>query len=263
MKPVNIKSGYTDSLAQKRRARVLLKLILFILMALVVLAAIIYILFFSKVLEVRSITLNGLTQIDSSEIQSQIDERLNQKIFKLIPRKNNLLFLNSDKFKNEILAKYPVLNSMEIKKDIPHDLTFNFTERTALGVWCFKQNCFYFDANGNTWGQAIRSSGFLITVIGDNRDLEEPKIDKEYLEAIKIFLNKEITAPVKGINISADSFRDFKVLTSESYYLMFSLDSDIKKQLELLNIFLNEKKGKGQFQPQYIDLRIDGRVYYK
>ena len=260
MKPANIKSGYTDNLARQRRARILFKLMILVAISLIILVGIIYFLFFSKVLEVKSITLNGLVQANSGELNTQIEERLNQKIFRFIPRRSNLILINQADLKGEILSKYPVLKSLEIKNDYPHGLIFNFTERIALGVWCFKENCFYFDNEGNAWGGAARSSGFLITVVEDQRNLEEQKIEKEYLEAIKIFLvGEEPPLKIKNIIIE-DSFRDFKVMLGD-YYLLFALDSDIKKQLEILDIFLNEK-GIG-FRPQYIDMRIDGRIYYK
>jgi len=261
MKPANIKSGYTDNLARQRRARILLKLGLISIILIVSFAGVIYLLFFSKVLDVRSVTLNGLAQVDSTELQNKINDRLSQKIFRLIPRKNNIALISSYNFENEILDIYPVLKSLKISRNWPHELIFDFVERTALGVWCFKQDCAYFDIDGNTWGQAAKSSGFLITTIEDNRDINSNKIDKEYLEALKIFLTKESPILIRNVVIDKNSFRDFKILTDKNYFLLFSIDSNIKKQLEMLEIFLNEKGVN--FKPQYIDLRIDGRIYYK
>src|SRR3989344_9707089 len=70
---------------------------------LLMLAGVIYLLFFSKVLDVRSVTLNGLAQVDSTELQNKINDRLSQKIFRLIPRKNNIALISSYNFENEIL----------------------------------------------------------------------------------------------------------------------------------------------------------------
>ena len=51
------------------------------------------------------------------------------------------------------------------------------------------------------------------------------------------------------------------------YYIIFSTDSDIKNQLDVLKIFLNDKTNNsapvGGFHPQYIDLRIENKIYYK
>jgi len=72
---------------------------------------------------------------------------------------------------------------------------------------------------------------------------------------MNIFINK-FTIPDKFIS-------DFSAFTSNGYELLFSTDSDVNKQLEVLEIFLAEKKDDPDFKPQYIDLRINGRVYYK
>ena len=63
--------------------------------------------------------------------------------------------------------------------------------------------------------------------------------------------------------IPENSFDEFRVYTDRGFYLIFSLDSNIKNQTDVLRIFLDEKSKDPNFNPQYLDLRIDGRIYYK
>jgi len=266
MHPYNIKSGYTDTLARQRRARFVVKAIIFLVLIVFVCGGAIYLLFFSRFLDLRSMTLNGLDTLSSGEVRTEIDKTLNSKIFGYLPRRNSVLFINSNKLRGYLLSQFPVLQSVEIKKNFPHELAINFLERKAVGVWCYKGgNCQYFDSDGNVWGQVIKSSGFLMVIVDDQRNTDTKQIDKDYLLAVKTFLDNPKLLPfsVKDIILAQDSFRDYIVNTSAGYPLYFSLDSNIIDQVKVLNIFLENKGKDGNFNPQYIDLRINGRVYYK
>ena len=266
MRPANIKSNYSDNLAQKRRARVVFKLVLLLLLVLVVLGVIVYLLFFSGLMDLRSISLNGLDTVESDEIKGQIDQVLDNKFFGYISRRDNIFLMSSANLQDYLLSQFPILKSVEVKKNLPHELVFNFQERKTVGIWCFGgRDCVYFDIDGNTWGSAAKSSGFLISSVDDQRGLEGKTIDKEYFEQIKIFLedSKDLHFVSGDIIIPQDSFRDFKVNSSSGYPILFSLDSNIPAQLKVLGIFLDNKQKEASFSPQYIDLRIDGRAYYK
>lgn len=267
MHPYNIKSGYIDTLAHKRRVRFLFKIIIFLVIVIFAGAGAIYLLFFSKFLDLRSVTLIGLNSLNSEEIKRNVDNRLNDdKIFGYISRKNNILFLNFESIKAELLSSFPILKSAEIEKKFPHGVIFNFQERIAIGAWCFKGgDCRYFDIDGNSWGRAAKSSGFLMASVDDLRKLDDKEIDKEYFEAMKIFFKGFGDLPfISGeIIISENAFRDFSVYSADGYPILFSLDTDITGQLKILDVFLSNKKKEADFTPKYIDLRINGKVYYK
>lgn len=266
MHPHSIKSNYTDTLARKRRAKVFVGMIIFAVATIGMSGGLIYLFFFSKFFDLRSIALNGLTSLNSEQVNNIINLNLDSKIFHYIPRKNNILSLDTAEIRNNLLAKFPILKSVDIKRKYPHELVFNFQERTAVGIWCFGgDNCQYFDSDGNTWGIAIKSSGFLMLSVDDKRNRDDNKIDVEYFKAIKIFIDhpKDLHFILSDIIIDQASFRDFKVNSSEGYPILFSLDSNIAEQIRILGIFLQNKEKESEFKPQYIDLRIDGRVYYK
>ena len=264
MKPTNIKSKYTDDLTRQKRVRFLIKAGLISLAVLASIGTIFYFIFFHGTVDIKIITLEGLNTVDSQEIKNQITQKFEQKYFNYIPHKNNLYFLNTEKLKFEILSKYTILESIDVEKKMPHEIIFKFRERAAIGVWCFGDDCVYFDKDAITWGPAIRSSGFLLITVEDQRKPENREIDSEYFQAVKLLSDKNLKLPIiiKGITIPENSFRDFRANTSAGYDILFSLDSDILQQLEVLKIFLKDEKNLAII-PQQIDLRINGRVYYK
>lgn len=266
LRPANIKGQYSDNLVRQKRVRFILNSIFVLSLIILAGAGLIYMSFFAGLLDLRAININGLKTLNSNELRGRIDNIVNNKFFGFIPSKNNILFLDADNIKTDLLSKFSVLKSVELKTQLPHKLIFDFQEREVAGIWCFVgADCLYFDFNGASWGNAAKSTGYLMISVDDRRNLDTKAIDREYFEAIKIFFKGSDDLPfIPGeIIIPENAFRDFSVHSADGYPILFSLDTDITGQLKVLGIFLSDKKKEDNFTPKYIDLRIDGRVYYK
>ena len=273
MRSVNIKKlKYKDEVASRHRRFFILKIVVMVFLTIAVVAGLIYLLFFSRMFDVREVSFNGLDTVSSDEFKEKINEKLNQKILKYLPRKNNIFFVNTGSFEKEFASAYPVFKSVDIQKKLFHGLILNFLERKPAGVWCFKDVCSYFDEEKVLWGQPAKSSGFIFLTIEDDRQTDKKQIDDDFFKPI-MAVAKSMSGEIKNVIIPAGSFNEFRVYTAD-YYIIFTTDSDIQNQLDILKIFMDEKiknspsagampDGRQGFQPQYIDLRIDGRVYYK
>ena len=265
MRPAQVNTiKYKDNLAEKRRKVYLLKTLFFVGLAIVIVGLLLYLFFFSGLLEIKEISVNGLNKVDKEKFDDNLNERLDSRWLGYVENQKNVVFFDSDAFKAEVLSAFPEIKEVSINKNPPHSLDINVTERITAGIWCFEDNCKYFDAEGNTWGETAKSSGFLILSVEDlrrdSKDIDmgllgEMILISEHLKEIDIFVNKFI--------IPENYIGDFDVLTSKDYKLIFSIDSDIEEQLEILDIFLAEKQKEPEFKPQYIDLRINGRIYFK
>ena len=258
---------YADNIARKKRRHFFLKFLLGLSLLILGMVAIIYGAFFSTLLQITEVKIEGLKNLKYEEIYPIIDTSLNQKIFELIPIKpqRNILFFSDDLIKNSILDQFPIVKEFTVKKNYPHEIIAYITERTTMGTWCFGQECNYFDSEGILWGKALKSSGSLLLLVDDLRiHSDRPKkIDHLYLEGIKKALaglsNLKIQ-PIK-VEIPADSIDDIRIYTVNNFYVLFSMGSDIDKQLRVLKIFLENQDGN--FRPDYIDVGIEGRAYYK
>jgi cell division septal protein FtsQ len=266
MRPVNIKKlNYKDEVARRNRRIFILRIVVMVLGTIAVIMGIIYLLFFSRMFDVREVSFNGLDTVSSDKFRLKIDENLNEKILKFLPRRNNIFFVNTGNFEKEFASEYPIFKSVNIQRKLLHGLVLDFLERKPAGIWCFNPpvggDCSYFDDDKVLWGQPAKSSGFIFLTIEDRRETTDKKIDEDFFKPITRVV-KSMTGEIKNIIIPADSFNEFRVYTTD-YYIIFITDSDIQNQLDTLKIFMNEKNKDSNFHPQYIDLRIDGRVYYK
>lgn len=258
---------YSDNLAHKKRRRFFIQLSIIGAVTISIIGFAIYGSFYSGWFDVRSISITGFKATNESQLLETIHSTLsNQKILLIGDRYGkNIYLLNSSLIKENILAQYPTIKEVKINKNYPHNLDIDITERTPVGTWCFSDDCFYFDDGGILWGKAIKSSGSLLLTIEDNRTFSEQqnRIDMPLLNNvhnIKAGLDT-LNIRIDKIEIKSDSPTDFYAYALNGYYLIFNGEISIDKQFQVLKIFLNEK-GSG-FKAQYIDLRIDGRVYYK
>lgn len=262
MRSINVKKlNYKDEAVRRHRRNFIFKIIALVLGTTAVVAGLIYLLFFSRMFDVREVGFNGLDIVSSDVFRVKIDENLNQKILKYLPRRNNIFFVNTSNFEKEFASAYPVFKSVNVQRKLLHGLVLNFLERKPAGIWCFKEDCSYFDNDKVLWGQPAKSSGFIFLTIEDDRQTNGRQIDEEFFKPI-MEVAKNMSGEIKNIIISADSFNEFRVYTTD-YYIIFATDSDIQNQLDVFKIFLNDKNKDSNFHPQYIDLRIEGRVYYK
>ena len=259
MKSYDVKKlSYRDELARKNRLFFIFRVVVFFAVLVVLLGGGVYFLFFTDKLEIKNITINGLETLDRDLIMTEVNKQ-----------SKNILFFDGDDVEANLLVINPVLKTIQAKKVYPHNIEIDVLERKPAGIWCARGHeaiageCRYFDLEMKTWGNAAKSSGFLFLTIGDRRLREGFEIDKEFFDAIN-----ELTANLSGVMIKSvvipeNSLDEFRVYTDRSFYLVFSLDSSIKGQVEVLKIFLDERAKDPNFNPQYLDLRIDGRIYLK
>lgn len=276
MRPANIKTIRDRNNLGRRMGRFFLLKLIFLGVSVVSLSAfIIYLLFFSGFLEIRSVVITqkvpSVTDtIGKDRILSKINSVLESKKYGYLKTQKNILFFNAAEMKKELLADLLFISQITINKKWPHDLNVAFSLKNIEGIWCFQNdNCRYFDANGTYWGEAVKSSGFLLLAVNDLRDngniAEKGTVDIKFMESIKKVNEyfKSLNVKMKNAVIPKESLGEFQVNTDKDYQVIFDIDADISGQLKSLRILLNERGKDPNFKPQYIDLTIDGRIYLK
>ncbi|MEK7589112.1 MAG: hypothetical protein AAB479_00585 [Patescibacteria group bacterium] len=223
----------------------------------------IYLFLFSSVFMIRDIYVQDFQRIKQSDVLAHVQSMINTEQWNFRPYRDILLF-NAVYAEQDLAQKFPSLEKVRVAKNYFHTLEISGVERVPIGIWCRQNECAYFDDKGVTWGKAIPSSGALLTAVNDYRDTSF-KLDQDFFKSIQIVTKRlpELGIALKNIEIPGDLINEFRVHTGAGYYLVFALDSNVDKQLEVLKIFLEEKSKDPSFHPKkYIDLRIDGRVYF-
>lgn len=274
MRPVDIKIlKYKDNLASKRRRSFNIRTALFAVAASVIIIGIGYALFYAPWLKVTDIAFEGLIGEHQADVQRVLDDALNREVLG-IPVGRDILFVRSGSLAADLTSQFSFIQNISIQKKYFNTLKVIATERQAEGVWCFSSaditpDCRYFDKGGVTFGQAIQSSGVLLLNVNDLRvqsaSVSLSTVDSRFLKAIQtvVPILTDQGVKVKNITIPSGAYTEFDILVGDGYLVKFSLDSDIKNQLDVFRIFRTQKMTSGALRPQYVDLRFDGRVYYR
>lgn len=265
MRPSNIKTfQYRDKLKEQKRRSLLFKVIGVIALGAVICAAIIFILFFSPFFKIKSINADGVDDAYRQRLVDKATQKMVSGKLGFIETQRNIFFFDKEALLADLRAEFTSLERISIEKKYPHELILKASERKPYGIWCFATSeCKYFDEDGATWGNAAKSSGFLLLVVTDQREAENYQLDQDYFKAIKQIHKNLGELSIRQAIIKSGDLREFNVEAAQGYPIIFSLDADIENQIAVLKIFMADKSRRANFVPQYLDLRIDGRVYYK
>ncbi len=263
--------NYKDELRIKKRKKVVLKALVALFIIIAAGVGLGYLLFFANLLDVWAIDVSGAEVIPSADLKTAVDDWLG-KGFLGIEKRRNLLFVSARDLGRELTDKFPRIDTLEIKKEFPHGLKIIVTERKAAGIWCFvaSATCFYFDKNGVAYADAAPSSGFLILNVADERGqaaaLGSAVASEEWFKNIILAgeLLPKIGVSVAEFTIPSGSFDGFNAKTAQGWKIMFSNSTDIAKQIASLGILFRDKlPAASRTGLQYIDLRIQDRIYYR
>jgi hypothetical protein len=260
---------FKDGLARKRRQRFFMRAYAIFVGSIVCIVAIIYAIFYSGWFDLNKYEIAGTNIIDSEAIKENLNTYLDYKFMNFLPVGRNILFIDNEDLERNLFDNNDLLKTIQIEKRYWHALSVIVTEREALGVWCFENyvgdhKCRYFDRDMKTWGDIDKTSGFVLPTIDDFKTIDNQEINSELFDGVmKIINGLRGIATIGEIQVKDKSIGDMVVIIDRPFYLKFSLESDLADQLEVLKIFLNNKKDDTTFLPQYLDLRVDGRVYYK
>ena len=261
---------YKDELRIKKQRRLILVLALFLFAVIGVATGLSYFLFFTKIFDVRAVNIDAPESVSVS-LGEATDKWLDAGIWRFT-RRNNILFVSAEQLAAQLGKEFPALGLVVVVKNFPHAILISAVERKPLGTWCVSKQgkCFYFDKNGTVYVETQPSSGFLLANVVDHQT-EKLKLG-DALTSWGWFENimsaRDLLARA-GINvyefvIPVGSFDEFDARTSYGWKIMFGNSTDIKKQVGALSAFLEEKLTPEQkSQLQYIDLRIQDRIYYK
>ncbi len=172
------------------------------------------------------------------------------------------------------LALLPAVKSLEVRKDyFTRTITLDVTERNPYGIWCFEESrgplspsCFWFDDGGTIFRRAMGVEGGAIPVIDDASEretgLNAQVLPKALLPNFLSVLQLLDKSGIRGARVHLKDLGLEEVTVTEPVgpALLFSLKFPAANLGTFLVSFLN-RPGYKNFQ--YVDFRVENRVYYK
>lgn len=244
-------------LTKKRQRKVKRFLLFFFLM--ICLGALIYLLLFSGFFRVEKINVEGGSEQHNEDVYSLIQSDLNEKKYYFFS--NNILLINGESVREEVLESFPGLEDIKISKKYPDILNVNISERERAAKTCFQDKCFFIDKNGVIF-ELFLGKDFDLPLIEDNREKGRLSLGREVISPTllaKILLFnerlKDLNLQSKKIVIVSSERVNLEMEEGWEIYLNPAGDTDwqfTKLEVVIKNYLSAEERGK----LDYIELRF-------
>lgn len=249
-----------------------------IILAVIILGLVVYFCIFFQGLQVKNIIISGNQKVQTYDIESLTYENITLKLVNLSFLKvstKSILTIKSQKISQDILDKFSVIESVEVRKKFPQTIILEIIERKPIGAYCppqdEEQNCFLVDKNGVAYEQLdgtphglsiVRQAwglGHIFVgeeIINKNIALRISEIQKTLSEKFQLNLVEAFaTSPLR-----------MDVTTSENWRIFFDMDTDYDISIQLIKLDLllsQEISAEERPNLEYIDLRFKDRAFYR
>ena len=217
---------------------------------LILLAALLYLMFFSSLVGIKKIQITGLSRVNIGDVERLALKQSGQNRYWLF-KQQNLLIFDSHTF-TRTLADIYHFKEIKIKKSLFHTLKINLAEREYRYLWQEKDKYYYIDQDGYLINELILdlppalissevpATSSTSTVLATTTAVAEDYYFKSTLEAAKIASNNSYPIIV---NVGAERFTGDRV-DIDQVYLEFAgkINDGIKNEPELtVKYFLIDK----------------------
>ena len=218
-----------------------------------------YLVLFSSIFKVDRVVFSTTKFVNRGELQKVIDN--NNNIF----NDNIITFGLFDL--NGRLGEVTGVYNVSFSRVSLHEMRVVIAEKAPLFVWQYLDKKVLVDENGYAWANYEDKYASLPVVI-DTKNIPVQLGSKIVPRSFCLFYS-DLTQGFQastGSNITKlevlDIISDLKVTSGAGWYAYFDTTRSAKGELINLARVQNETKTKG-YKLEYVDLRIDNRIFYK
>ncbi len=247
-------------------------------------------------IEINTVIIQGNKVVSASKLENTVKQGL-AVTRALLLYGGTIFTYNKDAIINDLLYKYPRLESVEIQANNIDTIKVSVTERETVALWCanFKDDlemreCYLLDKDGFAFEKAVinvmeKYFEKFVIYTGDAYigALRKQLLHGEFSNVHTFVKNiqKEIGLDIKTVLLTK---REMEIYSNSYPTLKVKLDDDFDRVLSYIKITLNSKEYKEYMNSQksgkrinyeknhtynkdqesnYIDLRFGNRIYYK
>jgi len=218
----------------------------------------------SSLLRIQTIKVEGAVTLSSDSVRQQT-----QNVITSSPLTQNIIFVPTGKISDELKKQNYQIAEASVNRTGINTITVKVTEQKPSILWLSGNTLSIIGANGHAYDGEITPimEQKLVTVV-DTTNLPVKKGEKVVTQEFVDFVNTLHTQlPGLGVTVKqyeiGDTTTELKVVTQAGYYIRFDTTRSAEQQLQDLSAVLGQLKKTGKKVNEYIDLRINGKVFYK
>jgi len=262
-KKVNSNSSSTPVSKDKKsrfKPKKLIRPIIIIVLVMIVLYAVLA----SSLFKISKIEVAGNQTIDSEDIKSQVGAIITGSSFS-----QNIIFAPSSDVEKQLKKDNYQIADVKISKIPFNTIKVTVTEQKPSILWKSGNNLSIITENGRGFiGEPNDELKSNLPTVEDLSNLPVKEGDKVVSQEFVKFVNDmHSTLFQNGVGIAGaqieETTTEITVVTKDGYRIRFDTTRPFSEQLSDLNAVLDSLKQQGRKPTQYIDLRINGKVFYK
>lgn len=266
--PFFVKRKGRDRFKKSSSISIYVKLI--ILACLVIIGVLVWLLLYSNFFTIKNSNINYEGRISKDEIQNLINDQMNGNRLIFLPQKNIFLF-NKEALQASLENKY-VFQEIKISKKLLSTLILDLKEKPISAIWQEDGRVFYIDDTGKiiqeTNSEDIKNKDYPFI---DN--LSSKKIQDNNVQvassSLQFVLNlfSKLGAYKNEFKVSSytidDELYTVKLNLENGPKLYFNTQADIDQQIAKVLAVKKEQLKSDFNKKEYINVRIEDRVYYR
>lgn len=234
-----------------------------------------YLVLASTYLALQAPRISGLERIDAQAFTDTVERELGEKYLGIISR-NRYFLVRPTALEQDLLAAYPLIQSVRVQPSFPDGLTIEVEEREALLVWCTADVCSHVLEDGSTLpvteryqDEANRSRTITLRDMSGEPLPPGAKVWEADAVALPALIRRSLqeqfsleTEP--EMMLSSRFANELRVKTGAGWEIYFGTRIPLEASLQVLKlVFEKEITEERRNDLQYIDLRTENRVFYR
>lgn len=227
------------------------KVVKYIIFIFLILAGLFYMLFFSSFFTIKNIATEG----------GPTDETL---VYLEQFKGKNIFMIRAKEIADVLKEKNTQFKTVDVSCGIPNTLRVIFAERLPVVAWQTGGKNYLVDENAIAFKQTETLSQDLIVVVDNKNIAINPPVQIASSKFIDFLKNVNVKINQLGIKVIKYEINEttFQVdaVTDKNIKIIFDTTRSVSDQMDAVEKAYKEKKSE---ITQYMDVRVEGKVYYQ
>jgi len=216
---------------------------------------------------ITTISVSGNDRVSSDDVRTLVSHDMSSEFLWFFPH-SSYFFVPTGKITADILNNFPAVDSVSVHRSGFTALSVDIKEKMPEAWWCTDADCAVLDQFGTAFNMEGRSATDTSMVVFESSTT--PSVGQSPLSGgfpqVLIFIN---ALAARGLNptIAEVKTGEIDIGVASSTDIIIDPTKDLTEALKNLDTILSNPQSPIQKsnidQVQYIDLRFDGKVFYK
>lgn len=230
----------------------------------VILAIFLYAITASSLLRVNDIEVEGAVTISSEDVRRQVENVISSS-----PISQNVIFVPLGEISDKLKTDNYQIATVKIDRVFPTGLKVTISEQKPNILWKSAGQVYIISEDGRAYGGEVTEElERELPLVVDSTNLPvrtgERQASAGFVKFVRALKDQFSSTGLSSIELQVgETTTDLSVTTTDGYQVKFDTTREIETQIGALNDVLSILKKQGKKPAEYIDLRINGRAFYK